>query len=179
MVIIGVSLLLLSGGIIGFLVLLTPKPKYPVPPREMPIDQVEKFFQIPETTDLKGVVNIQTTPEGFRIENGSGVQLLLKYKYGKTMIIVVFIRFDDDRSARSMAERILSYVGNFSRNYTKWDWTMDARHIALNFEYPGLITEMWSKKNWIVEVVVGESGDIGYELLDSVRESISMIPGAG
>lgn len=179
MVIIGVSILLLSGGIVGIFVLLTPKPKYPVPPREMPIYQVEEFFQIPETTYLKGVVDIQTSPEGFRIENGSGIQLLLNYKYGKTMIIVVFMRFDDDKSARSMAERILSYVSNFSQNYTKWDWARDEKHIALMFEYPGLITEMWSKKNWIVEVVVGESGDLGYELLDSVKESVSMIPGAG
>ena len=157
----------------GISVLFSSEEEYPVPPADMTLERLKYTFDCPGRADIMSSMELFTTPEGFFLEGGRGLQFLAQYRYPKVLVVVAFMKFDNETVARATAEKIVNYASNFTANYTKWESEMKGNRGYAKFEYPGLTWEMWYSGNWVIEVTVGESGGVGRRILSDIKGCIA------
>ena len=155
----------------------SPAEDYPVPPVSLTIDDLQRVYKGPVGSKMSGSIKIHSSPEGFPLENGEGVQFMITYEESRVLVIVFFMRFDSEADAKRTANKILAYIGNFSEKYESWSYANKSKLMYAKFEYSDMISEMWSSKNWVIEVVIGKAGRVGEEILKDVKASINELPG--
>ena len=149
---------------------------YPVPPKDVTIEQIRYTFDCPGRAIINSAMMLSTTPEGFPLEGGEGVQFLAEYRYPRVMVMIAFMKFDNSTAARRIGEKIADYAANFTANYTSWECDVGGDEGHARFEYPGLTWEMWYSGDWVIELIVGESGGIGRRIADDMKACIAQLP---
>ena len=156
------------------LILLTGE-SYPVPPSDVTIQQIRYTFDCPGRVVINSAMTLTTTPEGFPLEGGEGVQFLAEYRYPRVMVIIAFMKFDSNARARQVGEQIADYAANFTANYTRWECDVGGDEGHARFEYRGLTWEMWYSGEWGIELIVGESGGVGRRIAEDMKACIAEV----
>jgi len=105
----------------GIVIFFASGEDYPVPPADMTLERLRYTFDCPGRADIMNSMELFTTPEGFLLEGGEGLQFLAQYRYPRVLVAVAFMKFDNETAARATAEKIVNYTSSFSANYTRWE----------------------------------------------------------